>query len=409
MKESRITKDEIHELQFKRLKNILCDAYNRHPFYHRRFDNCKFNPYKMASIKEIQEIPVLSKEEYCEFTKKTYESNAEMYQSWYIDGTSGSTGTPLKIYRSWDERAYMSAKWMRVLILNGYTYTDKVFSVPSPHRLQRDSILQRIGIMKRYSVPYTATTEKMVRTYLDVKPSVVYANKSQLVMMSEYCQKNEIVIPKPKLCISAAETMDENSKSIIGDTFGANTLVEVYGAVEFNNLAWQTLDNSLYSFSHTTNLLEIIDKGYNDRNHGRTIVTDFFIRSFPLIRYDLGDTIEVENNDGIPYIRKIIGRSDDWVIKKDGERIPFHIFYEIMERRAEISKFRIIQESYELVKVVAVIRPENDRNKVEKILMEDLESSFPGSGFSFSIEWVDDIPPDPNGKLRMLVSKVNQE
>jgi len=31
-----------------------------------------------------------------------------------------------------------------------------------------------------------------------------------------------------------------------------------------------------------------------------------------------------------------------------------------------------------------------------------------GEGVDYRMEWTDNIPPDPNGKLRMLISKVQQ-
>ncbi len=371
IKESQLPAEEVREIQFTRLKALLCDVYQTHPFYRERFDASQFNPFMMADLSDFNKVPVLEKDDYRTLIKSQLEKNEERYRFWYKDGTSGSTGIPLRILRTWDERAYMSGKWMRVLLLNGYNWRNVTFSLPSPHRLQRDSVVQRFGILKRYTVAYTAPVENMVEMYLKVRPSVIYANKSHLVLMALYCEQNKIELPKPNLCISVAETMDERSKAVLKKFYGAENLIEAYGAVEFGIIAWQKKGEDYFNFSHTTNYLEVQDE------------------------------------NGLPIIKKIRGRQDDWIIFADGERMPFHAFYEIMERRQEIKQFRIIQEDYYKICIQIVKDIETDKSALENTLLIDLRREVRDKDIDYIIDFVDDIPPDPNGKIRMLISKIN--
>jgi len=407
IKESQLPAEEVRKIQFTRMKALLCDVYQTHPFYRERFDASQFNPFMMADLSDFNKVPVLEKDDYRTLIKSQLEQNEERYRFWYKDGTSGSTGIPLRILRTWDERAYMSGKWMRVLLLNGYNWRDVTFSLPSPHRLQRDSIVQRFGILKRYTVAYTAPVENMVEMYLKVRPSVIYANKSHLVLMALYCEQNKIELPKPNLCISVAETMDERSKAVLKKFYGAENLIEAYGAVEFGIIAWQKKGEDYFNFSHTTNYLEVQDENGQDTNFGSCLITDLFIRSFPLIRYNLGDILDTENKNGLPIIKKIRGRQDDWIIFADGERMPFHAFYEIMERRQEIKQFRIIQEDYYKICIQVVKDIETDKSALENTLLIDLRREVRDKDIDYIIDFVDDIPPDPNGKIRMLISKIN--
>jgi len=420
MKERHLPAEEIKRLQFQRLKSLLCDAYKTHPFYRERFDAAGFDPFTMQHTAEIERIPILHKDEYRQFTNSIAQQHPERCNAWYRDGTSGSTGMPLTIYRTWDERAYMSAKWMHVLYANGYTFRDVTFSIPSPHRLQRESIVQSLGLFARHSVPYTAPAEEMVTAYLKYNPTIIYANKSQLVVMALYCNAQKINLPKPRLCISAAETMDANSRALITETFGQDALIEVYGAVETNILAWQEKNEDFFRVSHTTNLLEVLHNNspgakkppntdQSAETTGQAVITDFFIRSFPLIRYALGDEVETKMQNGISVIKKIRGRMDDWVIFSDGGRRSFHFFYEIMERRPEILQFRVIQEDYDLIRIKAVKTSAANPDDLARILLSDFRREIRETGANYIIEWVDELPPDPNGKRRMLISKVGQE
>ena len=189
--------------------------------------------------------------------------------------------------------------------------------------------------------------------------------------MALYCEQNKIELPKPNLCISVAETMDERSKAVLKKFYGAENLIEAYGAVEFGIIAWQKKGEDYFNFSHTTNYLEVQDE------------------------------------NGLPIIKKIRGRQDDWIIFADGERMPFHAFYEIMERRQEIKQFRIIQEDYYKICIQIVKDIETDKSALENTLLIDLRREVRDKDIDYIIDFVDDIPPDPNGKIRMLISKIN--
>jgi len=406
--ESNLPAEEVRRIQFTRLKTLLCDVYQTHPFYRERFQASQFDPFKMDDLSDYRKVPILEKDDYRTFIKSQLEQNEKRYRNWYKDGTSGSTGIPLRILRTWDERAYMSAKWMRVLYLNGYNWRDVTFSLPHPHREKPDSVVQRFGILQRYTIAYDAPVENMVEMYLKVRPSFVYANKTHLVIMALYCEQNKIELPKPHLCISVAETMDERSRAVIENCFGAENLIEAYGAIEFGIIAWQQKGEDFFTFCHTTNYLEVHDENGQDTNFGRCIITDLYVRSFPLIRYNLGDVLVTETKNGLPIIMKIRGRQDDWIIFADGERMPFHTFYGIMERRQEIKQFRVTQEDYYEIRIQVVRESEADKSALENSLLTDLRREVRDKDIEYIIDFVDNIPQDPNGKIRMLISKIKQ-
>jgi phenylacetate-CoA ligase len=409
IKESRLPAEEVRKLQFTRLKKLLCDVYQTHPFYQERFDASRFDPYKMTDISELKRLPVLEKEDYRTLIKNQLEEKGEKhYQHWYVDSSSGSTGIPLRILRTWDERAYMLAKWMRVLVLNGYKWRDVTFSLPSPSHVQRDSIVQRFGILKRYAIAYTDPVEDQVEMYLKAKPSIVYGNKTYLVQLALHCNEKNIQLPKPYLCVSFAEKMDGTSRSVMEKCFGTDCLMEIYGTLEVSIIAWQIKGEDYFNICHTTDVLEVLDENGQDTNYGRSILTDLFIKSFPMIRYNLGDMLDTEIVNGLPVINKIEGRQDDKIIFADGESVPWPICAIILERRRnELKQFRVIQEDFNLIRVVVAKEEEADKSAIENAIINDLRKEVRNEGMEYIVDFVDRIPPDPNGKIRLLISKVN--
>ena len=61
------------------------------------------------------------------------------------------------------------------------------------------------------------------------------------------------------------------------------------------------------------------------------------------------------------------------------------------------------------IPVLAVFNEKESTRTVEEVeadLRAQLEAKFKHP-FRFEFEWMDSIPPDPNGKLRMIVCKVD--
>lgn len=127
-----------------------------------------------------------------------------------------------------------------------------------------------------------------------------------------------------------------------------------------------------------------------------------------MIRYNLGDMLDTEIVNGLPVINKIRGRQDDKIIFADGESVHWPMFAIILERRRhELKQFRVIQEDYNLVRIVVAKEAEADKSAVENAIITDLRNEVRNEGMEYIVDFVDRIPPDPNGKIRLLISKVN--
>lgn len=402
-------RDRIQLIQFKKLKALLQFSYANHHFYRTRMDKAGMPPEKFRSLDDIQKLPMLSKEQYGHWIAESFGESPKRYQRWYRDGTSGSTGKPLTIYRPWREQAYIIAKWLRELIINGYQpLRHKTFCLISPHRVSnRDSILQSLGLFRRDMLSYLSTPQQMVDAYNYARPDFFYANKSQFVQMATYAKEHGVRLHKPLLYACGAETMDDVSRRLIYSTFGEDGFFETYGCVELGILGFQERkDKSFLHFCHDTNILELCDNGDCGPEAGHCVITDLHQRAFPLIRYKLGDFVYTDERDGLKILRKIRGREDDWIFFEDGTRMPFHVFYEIMEKRCEVLQFKVIQETYDFVRMLCVVNNASNRDAIRDTIIADLKRKV-RADIHYRIEFVDVIPPDNNGKLRMLISNVN--
>ena len=127
-----------------------------------------------------------------------------------------------------------------------------------------------------------------------------------------------------------------------------------------------------------------------------------------MIRYNLGDMLDTESVNGLQVINKIEGRQDDRIVFADGESVPWPICAIILERRRnELKQFRVIQEAYDLIRVVVSKEEEVDKLALEDAIISDWRKEVRDEGMKYIVDFVDRIPPDPNGKIRLLISKVD--
>ena len=114
--------------------------------------------------------------------------------------------------------------------------------------------------------------------------------------------------------------------------------------------------------------------------------------------YDLFNVFSLANNHIMDY-----GRDNDYLILNDGTRISGGTFYAALEYFQYMRQFRIIQKEFGHCDILVSLLNSQEKNKneikntIDKILLNKI---------SYKIKFVDKIPIDPNGKTKILVSKI---
>lgn len=333
-------------------------------------------------------------------------------ERYFSDRTSGSTGMPLTVYRALREREVQIAKWLRVLILNGYRPTDKVLSFTSPGRLTEGrSVLQRFGLFQRKAIDYTLPTETLTDEVLQYRPDVVYGVRTSLLMVAEELERRGIQMPPSKLLVAGGEVIDAQTRQQCRRVFGTD-ITETYGTVEMGVMAYQQRDQNGLSLIEDCTLFEFLDEQGNPAKPGqlaRIVVTDLHGGLMPFIRYDQGDlaTYSLKQNahgETVRVIHRIIGRQDDIAHLPNGRFLTYLDFYEIMDIYPGVERFRIRHQAPDRFLIELVVSPDY-YSTIQRPLLTKLQALSP-LPLRFEIRLVERIDPDPSGKMRMLVSEV---
>ena len=97
-------------------------------------------------------------------------------------------------------------------------------------------------------------------------------------------------------------------------------LVRTYGCNEIGSCAIKLPGMDNYYINSDTHVLNLIDENGNLSDEGRVIGTTLYKRDFPIINYEIGDTMTSETIDGVRYIKTINGRMNDMVRQQSSGR-----------------------------------------------------------------------------------------
>lgn len=181
--------------------------------------------------------------------------------------------------------------------------------------------------------------------------------------------KEEFKKLRIKAIIATSEIFPfEDSPKIIAETFQAPVAME-YGSNETIAIA-HTNPSGIFKVFWKNYFVEGLDS--ETSNMKNILITSLYPRCFPLIRYDLGDQIELDNCDetstfGIEEFKKVHGRKNNFVTMKDGSRIHTAAFSHSIRIFDELTGYQIIDNGIELNLNITTLTGNLSHNLINEI------------------------------------------
>lgn len=396
------------EKQNKNLQKLIKAAY-KHPFYRKRFKKAGVKPSDIKTAEDLAKLPLLTKDEVRAWMMKEAEKPGREY--WYQDTTSGSSGKPLMILLSPWEKSCMLANWYRVLMKAGYNplfgrMMTRV-NAHDEHHGKYDTVLQRFGLMRREYVNQYEPEPDVIKTINKARPDLLYMNKTEFMRIALYAQKNHVKVWHPKFYIPISEKTDDAARKLFKEVLGPN-LVDSYGSAETGACMLRLPNSDEYLVHNDSFVVNLVDDKGDLADEGKVVVTPLFKTDLPLINYVLGDEATSRTEDGIRFITSVKGRSNDFFRYRTGEVTTFFEITPVIAHSTDVQQIRFIQNDYDNIHVQIVRDTENSKLS-EAEIEESLTKQFNEvmkHPMNFEFEWMNSIPPDPNGKLRMIVCNI---
>lgn len=143
--------------------------------------------------------------------------------------------------------------------------------------------------------------------------------------------------------IATAEAFPtEDSRDIVSDFFGCPIVME-YGAVETGPIAYEGARGG-YDVFWAHHRLDVMPSESID-GANELIVTSLYPRAIPLLRYAIGDMVELSpgKSECRASFSSVVGRCNDIVLTSDGTPIHSEAFTHVVKDMGEINSYQIVR------------------------------------------------------------------
>jgi phenylacetate-CoA ligase len=371
--------------------------------------------HSFDSIENLAELPILRKKDLIKHCNRLVDNKAKVLLLQKIH-TSGTTGTPLKIYFSREDiqkrYAFFEMRAIRWGGVDPGTPFAKVggqlivpFNQSKPPFWVWNSALNQL-YMSSYHL-----SEKYGKYYLEElnrrKLFSIHGYASSLYTLAYYANNFGIDTIKFKTAFNTAEPFYLHQRELIEEVFNCRTH-DHYTSSEYACLATECVEGNLH-ISPEVGIIEVLDENnipVKIGEVGNLVLTGLLNYTMPLIRYDIGDvgSISYEKcNCGcqFPLLKNLEGRKDDLLITKDGRRIGR--LGPVFRGDINIKEAQIIQISLESICVKIV--PGKDYSVQDgKTIIKRLKERM--GELNVEIELVDEIERTGRGKFRAVINRI---
>ena len=374
----------------------------------------------------IESLPIL--------TKDVIRQRFEDLQSFpkgpdpYINSSGGSTGRPVTLiqdanYASWSNatQGYYFREFLGVemnTVKNVWLWgseRDSLRLTRRPIRSRVASFLSSKMFLNTFDVDERGWLEyiELIRQY---RPHYVAGYAGSLYQIARTARRNNVRLHRPSFVYSSAELLREFMRSEIEEQFNAK-VYDYYGSREVGAIAGECIGGEKHVFA-MNNLVEIFDDDDHvvmDGSEGRLVITNLHNYSFPMIRYDIGDTGALSSQScgcgsPLPVLKQLSGRITDHFILASGKLVHGEFITHLFYFRDWIDQFQVDQLEYDSLRIRVVCRDVVDENDVRDIT-RDIQFVM-GKGCKLEWEYVDSIDKSPEGKYlftRCLLPRLDSQ
>ena len=418
LRHPHVAREEIVAFQNSQLRRLIIHAYNNVPYYRRLFDQNGLKPGDIRSIADLSIIPLTSKKDLQSLSVEEVVARGVDPEHLISHRTSGSSGEPFTILRTWLEERLLGALRLRALHCLGLRVRDRTASIAlvrptHPHDNQLPlRILQALGLYRKLQIDCLLPPENIVRALRHFRPDVLTGFSGVISYLSQIMNDNDSQVIRPRFLVVGAEVLTPLMRHQLTKAF-ETPVFEVYGSHEFNLVASECKETGELHTCDDFMIVEVLKDGRPAATGERGEVVGTSLHSFamPFIRYQLGDIVTKGFETcrcGQPFstIRTVQGRMLDYFPLPGGRMMhPYEITgTHLLGAVSWIRQYQLIQEQVD--RVILWVVPNTTPTNQELVQLEKSVTAILGQDVEFRVTLVPEIILEPNGKFRVSRSLV---
>jgi len=407
---------------------LLAHAARNVPFYRRRLRDAVPAPGAPVDPDAWAALPTLTRRE-------VQAAGSELRSVRAVPGhgpvaevaTSGSTGTPVRVWKTAVTQLLWDATVVREHLWHGRDSGARLCAIRHGAPAAPDG-----GEHESWGPPVAGVFATGPFAHLDIytdvdaqlawlerqRPRYLLSLASNVAALARRARERGLALAGLEQIRSYGETVDDELRALCREAWGAD-LVDCYSAQEVGYLALQCPSGRHYHALDEIALVEVLDERgapCPPGAVGRVVVTPLHNLDTPLVRYEVGDYAEVGgalSGEGsaacgcgrtLPVLARILGRTRNMLVLPDGTRRWPRLRAPRYRAIAPVVQHRVVQEDLRRVRVQLVV--ERPLTAAERGALADLVVAGLGHPFEVSLECVEAIERHPGGKFEEFRSEI---
>lgn len=409
LKNRTLTRSKLIKFQSERFDRFLKFAKENTKYY---------LEFQTVKIQNLDQLPILSKES---LRQKSSDFFTISKKAGIVSKTGGTTGKSLEILFTPDNMQERFAMLDDFRSRFGYELGKKTAWFSGKSLLtERDLEQNRFWKTDHWhKVRYYSTfhiSDKYLKYYvvdlIKYQPEYLVGFPSTILEIAKYGAQNGYQFPENtvKAIFPTAESINEDMRSII-ESFFKTKMYNQYASSEGAPFIFECSEGRLH-LELQSGVFEVLDERDQPTTSGRLVVTSFTTEGTPLIRYDIGDSITLEDEEKYcicgnnnPLVKEILGRIDDFVYSPENGKINLGNVSNTLKDTHGIKKFQVIQEELNKIKILLIIDPAVYSEKTERTFLHNWRDRV-GAKMTINLEYVEEIAGEKSGKFRMVKNNI---
>ena len=351
-------REEIEQLQLKRLKDTVTRVYNLSPFYKQKFDELEITPDDIKTLEDIKKLPFTKKQD----LRDNYPFGlftVPMSEIVRLHSSSGTTGKPTVVGYTAHDMDVWNEVMMRIYAMGDVTGKDIVHNAYGyglfTGGLGFHEAAQKMGAT---IVPASGGfTDRQLMLMRDFGASVLCATPSFALHLAEVARKEGPEFRKDyrlRVGLFGAEPTSEGLRKEVANAWEIE-YIEVYGLSEIigPGVSGSCNKGEGLHINEDHFYPEIIDPETGEvlaeGEEGELVITTITKQGLPIIRYRTGDITRLHKEPcacGRTFVRmeSVKGRADDMLIINGVNVFPSQIEHVIANYDDVTLNYQIVAE-----------------------------------------------------------------
>ncbi len=395
----------IKKFQEKKLQYIINHAYRRSRFYRTIFKECGITPDDIRTLEDMKKLPTVTKTDlrthFSDVLAKGFSK-----ENCAVETTSGSTGEKITILHDFNAVDYYRPIHQRGHIALGLRPYHKAAYIR--YKPMNPSALEKFGLFRFHHICSDNPLDDIINELKRINPFEISCYPTVMYLLAKKISDKDVQHLSPHHIMTWSEKLTPKIRKTTEETFGC-PVYDQYGSFEFHIMGCECPEKRMH-INADVMIIEFLKDGepVGPGERGELVVTNLWNKAMPFIRYKIGD-IGVLSDEicacgrGLPIIKELEGRTDDFLVTVSGEIILPSKVVPIFFPYDGIDAFQIVQKRKDAI-TIKIVRSEAYQESVDDKIITEFKNIFDET--DIQIEHVEKIKKTQSGKLRSIVSEV---